>query len=588
MRKIVSILVTFLLLSAGLSIGVGVEAEDSDAEWTIMIYMGGDGHPEEISDEVVKDINEMIEVGTKDEINLILLVDKKGPADSQLYEIKDEKMGYPLSSINETWGNELDMTDPAVLNDFVSWGMQNYPADHYMLDMWGHGRSWEGMPLEDGKRLTLPDIEEGLNDIHLDLLGFDACTMSHMEAFYQLKDRSDVIVASEMEEALGGWPYGRILKDLNEEPEVSPENFSESIVSEFVSWGEEHYSEVSSSLTAIDTSTLPSESFESYIDTLGNQMPYYRDEIERARDETETYRPDPNPVDLYHLTQQVDNFLDSKKMRRVGNQLRLRINQSVIAHDANTVTSGTSAINSHGIGLYFPLDDIPESYSDLKISDTGWNRWLQSFQNTEDREVGIDIAVEPVENESEVRIHFENPHPESRVKIQIYGEGELVEDYTFSSDSVNQTMGLIPEIYSVETYLIKRGDLLNHSLEQVTVTDTFTIEGEIDADDEVKISVFNNQTKRWKNFTTDPGRYSIELSQPNLCMIGDELKIDYVSNGETTSRTVTVEEKSVEKDVEVKNWFNFFNWMMIVELVALSILGSILLIRKSKISPKEG
>jgi hypothetical protein len=39
------------------------------------------------------------------------------------------------------WG-ERNMGDKQTLTDFVSWSKTNYPADHYALYFWGHGRSW--------------------------------------------------------------------------------------------------------------------------------------------------------------------------------------------------------------------------------------------------------------------------------------------------------------------------------------------------------------------------------------------------------------------------------------------------------------
>ncbi len=32
--------------------------------------------------------------------------------------------------------------DPAILTAFVSWVIENYPAEHYALDLWNHGSGW--------------------------------------------------------------------------------------------------------------------------------------------------------------------------------------------------------------------------------------------------------------------------------------------------------------------------------------------------------------------------------------------------------------------------------------------------------------
>jgi hypothetical protein len=39
---------------------------------------------------------------------------------------------------------EADMADGSTLVDFVTWTVQNYPADRYMLIMSDHGMGWPG------------------------------------------------------------------------------------------------------------------------------------------------------------------------------------------------------------------------------------------------------------------------------------------------------------------------------------------------------------------------------------------------------------------------------------------------------------
>jgi hypothetical protein len=42
------------------------------------------------------------------------------------------------------------MGDPKVLEDFVTWGVTNYPADHYLLVLWNHGAGWDDANLYQG------------------------------------------------------------------------------------------------------------------------------------------------------------------------------------------------------------------------------------------------------------------------------------------------------------------------------------------------------------------------------------------------------------------------------------------------------
>ena len=35
------------------------------------------------------------------------------------------------------------MTDPDTLENFLRWGKSNYPADRYLVVLWGHGDAWQ-------------------------------------------------------------------------------------------------------------------------------------------------------------------------------------------------------------------------------------------------------------------------------------------------------------------------------------------------------------------------------------------------------------------------------------------------------------
>ncbi len=37
---------------------------------------------------------------------------------------------------------ETNTGDPCVLEDFIQWGVKNYPAQHYLLVVWNHGNGW--------------------------------------------------------------------------------------------------------------------------------------------------------------------------------------------------------------------------------------------------------------------------------------------------------------------------------------------------------------------------------------------------------------------------------------------------------------
>ena len=116
---------------------------DSYPEWTVMIYMSGDNW---LSEMVSRNLGHMKSVGSTDEVNIITLMDQKGRNNSNLYHIKFQDVNETsLNELNSKYSDELNMGEEKTLIDFVTWTIDNFPAKHYLLDIWGHGKGWEGV-----------------------------------------------------------------------------------------------------------------------------------------------------------------------------------------------------------------------------------------------------------------------------------------------------------------------------------------------------------------------------------------------------------------------------------------------------------
>ena len=111
------------------------------------------------------------------------------------------------------------MAEPGTLSDFLKWGAQNYPADHYMLVFWDHGGgSIAGVCNDDlypytksgqADSLTLPEIREALkaSSLSFEVVGFDTCLMATLETGEILEPYARYMVASEETEPGSGWDY---------------------------------------------------------------------------------------------------------------------------------------------------------------------------------------------------------------------------------------------------------------------------------------------------------------------------------------------------------------------------------------------
>jgi hypothetical protein len=149
------------------------------------------------------------------------------------------------------------MADGGSLVDFVTWAMNSYPADKYVLILSDHGMGWPGgwsdpapggsgdprIPLASrlGDNLFLMELEQALQQIRsetrldkFELIGMDACLMGQVEVYSALAPHARYAVASEEVEPSLGWAYTGFLQALSEDPDISGAELSRLIVESYI------------------------------------------------------------------------------------------------------------------------------------------------------------------------------------------------------------------------------------------------------------------------------------------------------------------------------------------------------------------
>ena len=116
------------------------------AKWTVMIYMAADNNLDRAA---LRDIAEMASVGSSRNVNIVVQLDRA--RDQKTRRLYITKNGGYLKDCIETFG-ETDTGDPKVLEDFIIWAVDRYPARWYFLILWNHGGGW----WEDPRRLACP------------------------------------------------------------------------------------------------------------------------------------------------------------------------------------------------------------------------------------------------------------------------------------------------------------------------------------------------------------------------------------------------------------------------------------------------
>jgi Ca2+-binding RTX toxin-like protein len=210
-----------------------------------MVYMAADNDLERFG---IKDFLEMSSVGSNSDVNIVVQFDRTPGFDSTYDNWTDTRQGLIQAGDlpNSGWGTsigEANMGDPNNLNNFVNWGVANYPADKYALVIWDHGDGWRSgtatrgvaHDYQTGDYLENREVGAALAGVpeNMDLIGYDACLMAMLEVAHQVKDEGSVLVGSEQLEPADGWPYDSILSQLKANPTWTPAQFGSAIATTY-------------------------------------------------------------------------------------------------------------------------------------------------------------------------------------------------------------------------------------------------------------------------------------------------------------------------------------------------------------------
>ena len=209
-----------------------------DSGWTILVYLCGtdleSGYAaatsdivEAISAEYSEDVHIVYQTGGTSEWNNDVISDS---AIQRYVNIEGD-----IELVDEQY--DANMGDPNTLAEFVSWGVENYPAQHMGLVLWNHGGgSISGVCFDekhDNDSLSLREIDNALNSVYdsmtdkFEFIGFDACLMSTLETANILVPYARYMFASEELEPGGGWNYTDIMNYLAENPDADGKELGE-------------------------------------------------------------------------------------------------------------------------------------------------------------------------------------------------------------------------------------------------------------------------------------------------------------------------------------------------------------------------
>lgn len=183
-------------------------------ESTVIVYMAASNN---LKDYARNNINQMEEAMTDDGRNLLVYLDVPGemPRVLRIQHDNSPTISSPAVINYSAHNSASPQTMKKVLEDIRT----AYPSDSYGLILWSHASSW--MPPgtqpttlafgdDGGDQMDLRDLKNALPGTY-EYIVFDACSMASVEVVYELRGKTDRILASPTETIASGMPYHLVL-----------------------------------------------------------------------------------------------------------------------------------------------------------------------------------------------------------------------------------------------------------------------------------------------------------------------------------------------------------------------------------------
>ena len=262
-----------------------------------------------------------------------------------------------MITANPTW------PIPPSLQGFLSWGVQNYPADHYAVVLWDHGGGWKDVIFDatSNDRMLISDLGNAMMAVttslgrKFDVTIFDACLMSMAEVADQLRPVTDYLVASEQSVQDEGFPYDAMLQQLSAQPSMDSWAYSKLIADDYYSFYIKTHGKSVLSVSAIDESKLPGlvSAVDNLSVTLIANMATYHGKVESARSNAQ------------HQIEGINGEFWYVDLHVFADQIAIRINDASIDSQAAAVSASVESTlyerhshnldgKAYGMAINFP------------------------------------------------------------------------------------------------------------------------------------------------------------------------------------------------------------------------------------------
>ena len=418
--------------------------------WTIFVYLCGTNLEEEFGS-ATYDINSMIRSEKSDSMRFVVQTGGAGEWQSDYVDAsKTQRFLIQNSEIELVDESDklYNMGDPDTFRDFVSWGLENYGAEHNAFILWDHGcGSINGVCIDDQfdrDSLSVRDLDDAfsgaLGDKMIDFIGFDACLMSTMEVANTLSAYATYMCASEEIARTGGVNYTELGTFLAQNPGADGAELGIALCDIYYESCAEMEREKEVTFSILELSKMPevATAFDSFCKELCEVT---KDKSVRASVIRNIYSADNfggnNKAEGYTNMVDVMGIVDSAS-EYVGNtnEVKEAIGNLVIYQ-----VVGENHSTACGLSMYYPLSirgsNELNTFYDISAS-SHYCEFISSRENGKAK--SITFASEPALNED-----------------GIYG-------FTLDQDGLDNTESVVAVVYQVEAetgILIKYGETLD-------------------------------------------------------------------------------------------------------------------------------
>ena len=251
---------------------------------TVMIYMCG-ADLESQNGLATSDLNEILAVNNQPtDVNIVIQTggakswSKSGisASKSQRWEVRNKQMVKVKEEGKKNMGLQT------TLQDFVTWGLTNYPAEKYGLIMWNHGGAMDGCCFDEqysNDSITADEMYNAVKNARasvgmsdkLDWVTYDACLMAVQDVAEYNSYNFKYMLSSQESEGGYGYDYDAWLPTLYSNPSVNTATLLEKIGQTFLD-EEKRLGEYDQTQSVLDLSKMSAykEAFESFASSLNS------------------------------------------------------------------------------------------------------------------------------------------------------------------------------------------------------------------------------------------------------------------------------------------------------------------------------